>query len=54
MDYPHPKIDLINGSINIDNAYSKDIGPWDIVSVKYAYSDFSQNQDEKYRIKQNN
>ena len=22
MDYPHPKIDLINGSINIDNAYS--------------------------------
>ena len=37
MDYPHPKIDLIDGSININDAYSKDIGPWDIVSVKYAY-----------------
>ena len=50
MDYPHPKIDLINGSINIDNAYSKDIGPWDIVSVKYAYSDFSKNQDENIEL----
>ena len=50
MDYPHPKIDLINGSINIDNAYSKDIGPWDIVSVKYAYSDFSENQDENIEL----
>ena len=50
MDYPHPKIDLINGSINIDNAYSKNIGPWDIVSVKYAYSDFSKNKDEDLEL----
>ncbi len=46
MDYPHPKIDLVDGSININDAYSKDIGPWDIVSVKYAYSDLSNQQDE--------
>ena len=45
MDYPHPKIDLIDGSISINDAYSKDIGPWDIVSVKYAYSDLSNQQD---------
>ena len=50
MDYPHPKIDLIDGSININDAYSKDIGPWDIVSVKYAYSDLSNQQDESKEL----
>ena len=46
MDYPHPKIDLINGEINIDNAYSKNIGEWDKVSVQYAYTEFLENQNE--------
>ena len=50
MDYPHPKIDLVDGSININDAYSKDIGPWDIVSVKYAYSDLSNQQDESNEL----
>ena len=50
MDYPHPKIDLVDGLINIDEAYSKDIGPWDIVSVKYAYSDLSNHQDENKEL----
>ena len=46
MDYPHPKIDLIDGKINLDNAYDKNIGEWDKVSVAYAYSDFSNDLDE--------
>ena len=50
MDYPHPKIDLVDGSISINDAYSKDIGPWDIVSVKYAYSDLSNQQDESKEL----
>ena len=50
MDYPHPKIDLTDGIININDAYSKDIGPWDIVSVKYAYSDLSNQQDESKEL----
>jgi hypothetical protein len=50
MDYPHPKIDLIDGAININDAYSKDIGPWDIISVKYAYSDLSNQQDESKEL----
>ena len=47
MDYPHPKIDLVDGDINIDNAYSENIGDWDKVSVNYAYRDFSifENED---------
>ena len=50
MDYPHPKIDIINGDINIDNAYSKNIGDWDKVSVKYAYSDFQENENEEIKL----
>ena len=46
MDYPHPKIDLIDGKINLDNAYDKNIGKWDKVSVAYAYSDFSDDLNE--------
>ena len=50
MDYPHPKIDIVNGEINIDQAYSKDIGEWDKVSVKYAYTDFSDSVDEEIEL----
>ena len=46
MDYPHPKIDLIDGKINLDNAYDKNIGEWDKVSVAYAYSDFPSELNE--------
>ena len=50
MDYPHPKIDIINGDINIDNAYSKNIGDWDKVSVRYAYTDFQENENEDNKL----
>ena len=46
MDYPHPKIDIINNKINLENAYDKNIGEWDKVSVAYAYSDFPNYLDE--------
>ena len=46
MDYPHPKIDIVDGKINLDNAYDKNIGEWDKVSVAYAYSDFPDDLDE--------
>ena len=49
MDYPHPKISYLDNQISIDNAYAKDIGEWDKVSVQYAYSDFSDlaNEDQE-------
>ena len=46
MDYPHPKISYVDNKINIDNAYAKDIGEWDKVSVQYAYSDFPDSVNE--------
>jgi hypothetical protein len=47
MDYPHPQIELNNRKVNIDNAYSENIGDWDKVSVAYGYSDFDENENEQ-------
>ena len=47
MDYPHPKIDIINDKINLDNAYDKNIGEWDKVTIKFGYQDFPEDTNEK-------
>ena len=46
MDYPHPTLALEDGKISYENAYAIGIGDWDKVSVKYAYSDFSEGTNE--------
>ena len=38
MDYPHPKLKLINDKINYEDAYKDGIGDWDKISVAYSYS----------------
>ncbi len=46
MDYPHPKIALVNGKIVLDDAYDKGMGAWDLHTVAYGYQDFvSQNAE---------
>jgi hypothetical protein len=50
MDYPHPKIDLVDGKISIADAYSENIGDWDKVSVEYAYSDFPNTKNENNEL----
>jgi len=50
MDYPHPKIDLVNGKISIADAYSENIGDWDKVSVEYAYRDFPNTKNENNEL----
>ena len=50
MDYPHPKISIVDGKINYDNAYAKGIGDWDKISVSYNYSEFSDGIDENYEL----
>ena len=50
MDYPHPKIDLVDGKISIADAYSENIGDWDKVSVEYAYRDFTNTKNENNEL----
>ena len=50
MDYPHPKLEIINGKISYKNAYDTGIGEWDKISVAYSYSDFSDEMDEEIAL----
>ena len=50
MDYPHPKIDLVDGEISIADAYSENIGDWDKVSVQFAYRDFPNTKNENNEL----
>jgi hypothetical protein len=48
MDYPHPIATLnAKGEINLDNAYTNEIGAWDKVTITYGYSDFAPGTNEK-------
>ncbi|MEP2023830.1 MAG: zinc-dependent metalloprotease [Reichenbachiella sp.] len=47
MDYPHPKIELIDGQISLDNAYEDKIGAWDKVAIAYGYTQFSDQMNEE-------
>ena len=46
MDYPHPKLKLIDGKINYEDAYKDGIGDWDKISVAYSYSHFPESIEE--------
>lgn len=46
MDYPHPKVTAVNGTISLEKAYDNKIGPWDKIAVQYGYQQFSDGTDE--------
>ena len=39
MDYPGPKIDLVNGAPDLSDAYAVGIGSWDKFTVDWLYGD---------------
>lgn len=47
MDYPHPKLTIVNGEISLEGAYDKGIGSWDKHAVAYGYQDFASISDEQ-------
>ncbi|MEY8869941.1 zinc-dependent metalloprotease [Meridianimaribacter flavus] len=46
MDYPHPKVKLTNGEVDLSDAYDVGIGDWDKVTVAYSYSQFKDTENE--------
>ncbi len=38
MDYPAPRIELIDGKLSIANAYGVGVGEWDKFAIKYLYA----------------
>jgi hypothetical protein len=46
MDYPHPRLYLDEtDTVQLDRAYGTGVSPWDILTVRYGYTEFSA-QDE--------
>lgn len=46
MDYPHPVANIVNGKIDLSQAYDTKIGAWDKVAVTFGYQDFPDGTDE--------
>ncbi len=49
MDYPAPRVIAKNDQLDFTDAYGVGIGVWDTFTVKYAYSEFA-NGDEEQRL----
>ena len=45
MEYPSPRIKLVNGKIDLTDAYQKQIGAYDTVMVRYAYTEFPKERE---------
>lgn len=39
MDYPGPKVDIVNGQLDLGDAYASGIGKWDKFTVDWLYGD---------------
>jgi len=51
MDYPHPLIKIRpDGHLDLSQAYAREIGEWDKVSIAYGYQDFPEGVDEKKEL----
>ncbi|MGH9765951.1 MAG: zinc-dependent metalloprotease [Blastocatellia bacterium] len=50
MDYPAPWVEIKNGKLDLSNAYAVGIGEYDKFSVKFAYSEFPREADEKAEL----
>ena len=46
MDYPHPYAKLVNGKVDLSEAYDAKIGAFDKVIITYGYQDFPSGTDE--------
>lgn len=50
MDYPHPKVDIKNGALDLSDAYDVGIGEWDKVTIAFGYQDFPKGINEKVAL----
>jgi len=52
MDYPAPLLTILGDNIDLSDAYAVGVGEWDKVVIKYAYTEFGNEQDEKEGLQQ--
>ncbi|GIW52744.1 MAG: hypothetical protein KatS3mg081_2099 [Gemmatimonadales bacterium] len=47
MDYPAPLIKLVNGRIDLSDAYRPGPGAYDSIAIRYAYTQFPEGEEER-------
>ena len=47
MDYPPPRVSIVNGKLDFADAYADGVGAWDIFSIRWLYSQFPPGADER-------
>ena len=50
MDYPHPKIALVDGNIDISAPYDIGVGAWDRYIVEYGYGEYTDAKEESAQL----
>jgi Met-zincin/Domain of unknown function (DUF5117) len=51
MDYPHPLVRLrADGSLDLSEAYTTEIGTWDRLAITWGYQDFPPGTDERLAL----
>ena len=50
MDYPSPLVKIVNGKLDLSDAYAKGLGSFDLFSIKYAYSQFAPGTNEEQEL----
>jgi hypothetical protein len=45
MDYPAPYIKIVNGKLDLSEAYASGVGPYDVAAIKYAYQKVSSDAE---------
>lgn len=50
MDYPHPVAKILNGKIDLSQAYDTKIGEFDKVSIAFGYQDFVPGTNEEVAL----
>ncbi|HVR43562.1 MAG TPA: zinc-dependent metalloprotease [Thermoanaerobaculia bacterium] len=51
MDYPAPYVRIVDGRLDLSDAYAAGIGAFDIFAVKYGYSEFPPGTDEEEALR---
>lgn len=46
MEYPIPRVEVINGKLSVDNAYAQGIGEYDKFMVRYSYTPFAPHEEK--------
>lgn len=47
MDYPHPKLSVVDGKVNLESAYAVGMGKWDLHTIAYGYQDLPAGNNEQ-------